>query len=478
MKFCPNCGSALPNLNSKFCPECGINLQSVSPQDSVIHNEDSAYVAGGLAKGGTDQDEETVRSKVTAYELGRNLEAMVTEIFEKKGWRAVRNYRPPTKSGASTEVDVLLERGNVRKAVECKNFDETRMVGVKDLRDFAYKLRDSGIARGIFVTNSQFSADSESLADSEGIELWDGSKLRETFFASKLGRVVNPSLLQDPVLPLRMEYETASVFLLKNPQSLHLESAVLFYHPYFLIKYRLDTSRKDVTGKRYSVRDEGTYFVDALDGDIINMEHGKLEKITGLLKSKEHRLESKEDKIVSEDLATIKPEKETILKTSDYDLTIAEQVIRDEEAIKIVKNYVVDKNSYDVKYVIKVKGTDETRSMRIAPKASEIEIRGTHMVYVPKWILEYEAGAHTYMRRFVASSDTPIEDNIAKCSVCIVKRQTVAVCDQCGRTLCDKHAFEEGGRWLCPDHISDDLKARIKGNSFVSKVTSFWRIKQ
>ena len=57
--------------------------------------------------------------------------------------------------------------------------------------------------------------------------------------------------------------------------------------------------RKDPTGKSHTITDNGTYFVDALDGEIINRERGVVENIAGLFKKKEERMESKEDKELS-----------------------------------------------------------------------------------------------------------------------------------------------------------------------------------
>jgi uncharacterized Zn finger protein (UPF0148 family) len=474
MSFCPNCGKPLLSLNPNFCPECGVKLKT---GDTNRKEEPTAEITSGNKRVEfVEKDDENLElPKPTSFSLGRSLEQMTSDIFEKRGWTVKRNYHPPTRSGASTEIDVFIERGKIRKAIECKNFEDYRMVGVKDLRDFAYKLSDTGIAVGIAVTNSQFSEEAVKLADSEGIDLWDGEKLKENFFACSLGRMVNPSLLHDPTLPIRMDYETVSAFPLKNPDDIRLTSSVLLYQPYISVKFRLQISRKDPTGQNHKIGDQGTYFIDALDGDIINRERGTLEHLGGIFKSKQERQESKEDKLVSEDLETITTETKPVLRTSDYDVTIAEQTVSTEEAIKVVKYRVVEKNTIDEKYTIKAKGREETRTMKIVPKLNEVEIRGTRTVYVPKWILEYEAGSKEYTRRFLASSGNPINDELSKCNICtVLKKDTTAICTECGRTICEKHSFNEAGRWLCPDHISNELKEQLKNNSLLSKF-SFWK---
>lgn len=407
--------------------------------------------------------------KLNVYDLGIQLEGTTAAILEKMGYSVKKRQRVPTKSGATAEIDILIERGTRRKAVECKNYDESRSVGVSDLRVFKDKLADTGIAVGVFVTNTSFSEDSEKLAESTGIELWDGDDLREKFFAYAIGRIRNPSLVQDPILPLQMDFETASSLVLKNNNAVHLFSAVLLYHPYVQVKYRLQAVRSDPTGKSHTISDSGTYYVDGLDGDIINREKGMLENLGGLFKKKEERLASKEDQMISEDLETITPVTKPVLSTSDYQVSVAEAGVTEEDAVKIIKSYAVEKNRQEIKYKIKVRGELETRSFGVVPRQREVSVRGTRLTYVPKWNLEYEAGQTSFSRRFLASSNRTLVDELAKCSKCtILKKPTVAVCEECGRPLCEKHSYQEE-RWLCEDHISDALREQTKGSGLLSK---------
>jgi len=407
--------------------------------------------------------------KLNTYDLGVQLENTTASIFEKMGYSVEKRKRVPTKSGATAEIDILLIRGIRKRAVECKNYDPSRSVGVQDLRVFKDKLGDASISSGIFVTNTYFSEDSQKLADSTGIELWDGDKHREKFYAYAIGRIKNPSLVQDPILPLNLDFASASSLSLRNNQSIRLFSSVLLYHPYFLIKHRLQATRKDPTGKAHTVTDNGTYFVDALDGEIINRERSVVESITGLFKKKEERMESREDKMVSEDLDSIASISKPVLSTSDYQVSVAEPEVTEEDAARIVKSHVVERNKQDVQYVAKVKGETETRSFKVVPRLNEVTIRGTKLVYVPKWDLEYEAGQASFSRRFLASSGRTLEDGLAKCQKCtLLKKETVAVCEVCGKPLCEKHAYQEGG-WLCEDHISDKLREETKGTGLFSR---------
>lgn len=416
----------------------------------------------------SQEDHEIASVKLNVYDLGVKLEETVAEIFQRMGYSVESRTRVPTRSGATAEIDVLLRRGARTKAVECKNYDPSRSVGVSDLRVFRSKLDETGIYAGIFVTNTSFSEDSEKLADSVGIELWDGETLREKFFAYKIGRLRNPSVIQDPILPLQSDFASASYIHLKNNHAVRLFSAVLLYHPYIQVKYRLQARRNDPTGKAHNVRDEGFYIVDALDGDIIDREKSVLEGIGGLLKKKEERLQSREEKMVSEDLSQITPVTRPVLETSDYQVSVAEPGIKDSVAIKIVKHHVVARNSKNVDYRIKVRGEVETRQLRIVPRLNEVIVRGSKLIYVPKWNLEYECCQSSYSREILASSGRVLTDELAKCSKCtILRKPSVVVCEVCGRLLCDKHSYQEG-RWLCEEHISEGLRSQVKNSGLRS----------
>lgn len=465
-KFCPECGGKLPTPDAKYCSDCGTRLEATTASDTSFPRRGREHEPPGC-----DYSEENLTSpiRVNVYDLGVKLEETTADIFQRMGYHAERRKRMPTRSGATAEIDILLQRGTRVKAVECKNYDPSRSVGVSDLHVFRSKLEDTGIYAGIFVTNTCFSEDSEKLADSVGIELWDGETLREKFFAYSIGRLRNPSLVQDPILPLQMDFASASRLNLKNSNAVHLFSAVLLYHPYIQVKYRLQVSRKDQNGKLHRIQDEGSYVVDALDGDIIDRERGVLEGIGGLL-NKSMRRQAREDKMISEDLKDISTVMRPVLETPEYKVSVAEPEIKESEAIKIVQHHVVVKNTRTVEYDVKARGETETRHLKMVPRMNEVTIRGSKLIYVPKWNLEYECCQTSYSREVLASSGRFLTDEITRCSRCKIKslsKQSAAVCEVCGRPLCEKHSHLEG-RWLCEDHISDALRAQLKNTGLRS----------
>jgi len=389
------------------------------------------------------------------------------------GYSTKKRQRVPTKSGATAEIDLLVTRGNRTMAVECKNYDESRSVPVKDLRIFANKLDDSSIISGVFVASTVFSMDAQKFAESEGrIDLWDRAKLFEMISTYMIGRIGLSSLRKEQVLPVMSDFESISGLPLSNRHVVNLYSKVLLYHPYIAVGYRLQSTRKDPTGRRHMISDSGIYIVDGLDGDIINKESGILEILTGgLLMNKVQRVESKEDKLVTKDLLSMKSGSENIMKTSDYNLTFAEQSISEKEAVEGVKEYVIVKNTKDVEYNMKVREEIETRKMRIVPKNSEVVIRSVRLVYVPKWQLDYEVGQRSYQRTIIASSGSIVREDFAKCLQCkLMKKSPISACESCGLLLCEKHSFQEGGRYLCQEHVSESMREQIKKKGILSKI--------
>ncbi len=462
MKFCPYCGAQVQVTDSKFCHECGKSLQSNVPngQASTIepsHPERELQESEGLLP---------VTPK--AYDLGKNLENIVADIHRKMGYNVELRRQIRGKSGVLSEIDVLVTRGNRRKAIECKNYEASRTIETSLMRVFINKLQDTEIYDGLFVTLSNFSEDSLQLGDHQGIDHWNGEEVREKYWSHLTGRA--PTLPQQLVLPLRQSFSEASTLKLRNSVLVNLFDRVLFYHPYYVIKYRLLSVRSDPKGKRHKVTDEGTSIIDTLDGHILNVERGFLSVVGGFLKSKEQRLASKEDGLVANDLLNIVPTMEALTKSSEYEVTTSDPSITLADAIRIARFYVIENNTREVNYEVTVRGEPETRTMKIVPKMNEVAIRSQKTVYVPIWELDYEAGRRSFERRSVASSGAIIKDDLSRCGRCTLLRgENVAVCEVCGLPLCEKHALQEGQKWLCENDVSDSLRKQIKASKMTSK---------
>ncbi len=465
LTYCWNCGAQLQREDAKFCSECGTSLLSTLPPKAAVSDQ---IPKQPVSKNNLPLPD--ARKTITTKALGNTLEDNVALIFEKMGYDVKVRQRYSTQSGTA-EIDILLIRGGRKRGVECKNYGPSRQIGIKELRDFKGRLEQVGILSGLFVTNTSFSGEAEQYADSTGIETWDKSDLQEKLLIIFTGRDGTERAETIQALMVVQPFTAVSPVNLKNSQSVRLSASLLVYHPYHLVKYRVYGTRKDPAGKAHKIVDEGTCVIDGIDGDVTNRGSGIVEGISGLLGPKEKRVEKKEDKLVTRDLMNGIPENQTVASTSDYQTKVLAIQVSDAVAWKTTREYAVDKNTRTIQYESKKSDDGFTKTMKIVPKESEVSRRGMSLVYVPKWDLEYESGQMTFQRKSLASSGTTIRDSIAKCEKCsILHRSTIAVCDICGLPLCEKHSYEEAGALLCDNHISNEMRQKLKSNSFMSKV--------
>ena len=84
----------------------------------------------GLSKIETGQ-ENTSATSTTIYNLGVKLEELVEKILKKKDYSTQRRLKLKGKSGALHEIDVFGKRKNKSLAVECKNYEQNSVVGMK-----------------------------------------------------------------------------------------------------------------------------------------------------------------------------------------------------------------------------------------------------------------------------------------------------------------------------------------------------------
>jgi hypothetical protein len=81
----------------------------------------------------------------------------------------------------SSIYNVLAKRQNKVLAVECKNYKESMLVGIKEIRDLKQNTRLPYITDAMFVTNTRFSSEAETSAKHNEITLYDGEKLKNEF---------------------------------------------------------------------------------------------------------------------------------------------------------------------------------------------------------------------------------------------------------------------------------------------------------
>lgn len=131
-------------------------------------------------------------------------------------------------SGALHEIDVLAKRQNKVLAVECKNYNESRLVGIKEIRDFQSKMQDLPyITDAMFVTNTRLSSEADTYAKHNQITLYDGEKLKNEFYLMSIGRLDSSSIPQQDVVlefafPLTTNYREATRLDLVNLYSVNI----------------------------------------------------------------------------------------------------------------------------------------------------------------------------------------------------------------------------------------------------------------
>jgi FtsZ-interacting cell division protein YlmF len=149
LKFCPECGSQLPIGTAKFCSNCGNNLWTTalsSETDITVESKkqekDTISYRNSFEKfGGKEQQKEEEQQQIkgefqnqTTHSLGIKLEDTVVQILENRGYSTEMRRKLVGSSGAIHEIDVLARRQQQSKvlAVECKNYSEARVVGIKE----------------------------------------------------------------------------------------------------------------------------------------------------------------------------------------------------------------------------------------------------------------------------------------------------------------------------------------------------------
>ncbi len=470
MKFCPECGSQLQIETAKFCPSCGFNLLTANQQSSNQLQKSASEAKEDIEESPIPSEPITVTTEgeerideekpMSTYTLGTRLEELTEKILQNMGYSTRRRQHLSDSGGAKHEIDIYATKGSRVRAVECKNYDPSRAVGIKELRDFHSKLAALKIRDALFVTNTTFSSESEKFATSRNIMLWDGDELRERFFSMTLGRLGSgDQTTLELALPVNMTYEEISRLELANPE-LTKSQAGLVMHPYYKFEWKVDIVRFDNARGKHRVTVSDVFVVDALDGEIINPKETITSKLSGLFKKSDEKLAMKEGKQIAEDVIAMKPEsKYRVFQTSEYNVSIVKPTVKSQNAQKTVIQQVIEDTRKEEDYEVRTKYGKETKKILLIAKPSEVIIKKASLIYVPKWNVDIESGQVTFMRKALAASKTVLVDTIAHCprhlsigDTQLVKKQTYAICELCGGAFCKDHVFLVDGKFYCEEH--------------------------
>ncbi len=359
-------------------------------------------------------------------------------------------------------------------AIECKN--HSSVVGIEPVRDFNGKLSEIGLTgKGVFVAYTGMSQGAEDYAQYHRIEILDNDELAEELLAISVGRtesIKGQSLTLEHALPINVSFSQASAIKLLNKEKVQGNDAKLVFHPYFSLQYNFTTNFIDPIKSVHKLSDRGAVFVDALTGRVLNE---KPEKGLGLINAmkKIASATSKLENARTKKLIFELREKSPILH---YDLQIEENYhthyqkpeISQRQAIDSAMQFIIEKNTTQISYTPKSRQKDEfipeIKHITYIPRKKDIQIFKKDVVIVPRWSIEFESKNSTYRREVLACSGTVLEDTIVFCpnhfklgSIEFSKKQSVAVCETCGKALCEEHVRPCAlcGKWLCKDHSFD-----------------------
>lgn len=400
--------------------------------------------------------------KLNPRELGVKLENFVKRILQAEGYTPKGPIKLKGKLSATVEIDIVAEkiyRGRKLKiAVECKNY--AKSVPPVDMRDFIYKSRDVGFNQGLFVTNQTFSEEAKELAEGNGIWIWDGEKLKEKLFLLEIGRLgIDQSYKFPLATPLNVNLSAATrLDNIQNQEKVEVSSAKLIWKPYYVVSYRLDAFRKDPSNELHIIRDSGDCIINASNGYVIKFMHTKF---AGIFSNLSLRINT-EDDVLAEQLEIEPIKNYKVRSTDEYEVKKIDQnpeIERQFKKIAILE--IIQKNTKNISYTVETEDDYELKEFKFVPKPKEITIISTRLVFVPKWEIIFVSGEYEYLKEIAASSGSTIIDTIFYCPehffrelLKIFRKKTIAVCEVCGKALCDEHIHQcpVCKKWLGVEH--------------------------
>lgn len=478
MKLCPECGIEMDFGSAKFCHNCGTSLSDQVKSD-INNGKDQSFTFDSTIYHDVvaEKDESKTREEPYAnsiYSLGIKLEEVVEKILIGKEYSTQKRLKLMGRSGALHEIDVLAKKRNQSLAVECKNYDKSTVVGIKEIRDFHSKLNDlKHYGDSLFVTYGKFSSDSTTYANKYDIELWDGEILSKIHLSMLVGRYTSSKDLKvitlESALPIDMTYEEISQIYLENSKIAEI-TGILLFRPYYVFDYKVDSLKMDKNGKVHRVHSEGKYILDAIT-EFFLQDSGEVKTPTNdqTLFSKRSKEDPKQEDLVKNiennnifrQLNDIQPKTYYRIKENpDYSIEVLEPTLSSKTASYITFEKIIESNIKEISYEFKTtKGVKEQKSITIVPKKSDITIKKSSLVYVPIWFIDILSKSITYKRRALAATKTVIMDELSICpkdfsavKIWMKKKTVHAFCETCGLALCEDHIGGKGDKYYCKEH--------------------------
>ncbi|MBS3923334.1 MAG: restriction endonuclease [Nitrosarchaeum sp.] len=467
MKFCPECGKDLKG-STKFCSECGYSLQSLISNEIQSETEIKSNSINVDDESTSEIWQESIQK--TTRELGDNLEESVERIFKDRGYETSLRQRLRGKSGQLNEIDVLAKRNKITVAIECKNYDENRKIGIAEIRNFVAKLEDLDINRGFFITSSDFSSDAVGWAQNnpneKQLELWDGSTFMEQFKATVLGRTNSKIVRIENCIEPKGNIDDFTNLTLHNADRVTLRRCDLIFHPFHIVTFNLNEEFKTPDKQIHTSHNSGSYFVDGLSGEIIyhQDDHGYVFETS-----------DDEEKQFVKEIENYNPvgKLELTQKTGSQIIKVEPSIASNDAQFR-VRIHASKDNQSRVPYEVRIsKDTYESRDFLHKPDPNKI-ITKSRLVLVPKVDIEFESKEYSYSRIVFPASEIWVKDEIAKCKHLIGSKHTFAVCEICGIAKCEKDIMiDDNDICFCKKHASQDLKDKNKRSIIPDKLKKF-----
>ncbi|CAG0998702.1 MAG: restriction endonuclease [Candidatus Methanoperedens sp.] len=490
-KFCHDCGKTVKIEDAKFCNECGASFIEKTNEE-IKTNKNELYIISKKEIKSEIEIEPSLNenmSPLSNKDLGNKLEAFTAEILEAEGWSVKKNEMRRLDSKFIAEWDIIatkkIKDKTLTKIVECKNYGNS--VQREKIDAFIGKLSSFSEIKNpnpLFVSIS-FTDGARAQAVNKNITLWDKNDLIEKMFSIKIGRhgSQQKEIILPYALPLLIDYTKITNLELKNPDKVSVSRAKLFWRPFYTIKYSVNVTKSDPSGKSHTVKDDGICYVDAQDGTVLNLptpkENDTLFDIFPTIKFKD----SEEDLFLKE-LKHVPDHDYPIPTTDEYQSIKIDSKISKLIAKENAIGSIIYTNTKTFNYELKGKRKKnddfdfelfpETRDFTIVPKKGDITIKETQIVHVPKWDIEFISGETIYRREVIGHKGTIIADPIGHCpqhkiiGLELFKKNTLAVCEIDGKALCKDHVFQcpSCKRWNCEDH---SVKCSICGIHYCSE---------
>jgi hypothetical protein len=174
--------------------------------------------------------------------------------------------------------------------------------------------------------------------------------------------------------------------------------------------------------------------------------------------------DSEEDLFVSE-LKSVPEQDYHIQLPPDYQMIKVEPKVTKNFAKESAIQSIIYANTTTFKYEVNSRRNDsiipDMRDFTIVPKKSNITIKETRLLHVPKWDIEFVSGSQIYRREIIGHKGTVISDTIKSCprhkilgKLDFIKKENIAVCEVDGKALCKDHVFKCPicNRWFCEEH--------------------------